>query len=134
FLHVAVADAYGNAQHNGSAYGDVAMSAASDKTFVSVERIVPSEYVRADPLRTTIDGATGVIRAPFGAHPYTAEGFYRPDEDHLRKYIAAGEEWLRNDSRAVLEDYINYFVLEPKDHFDYLDRVGVRTLLSLDEF
>jgi glutaconate CoA-transferase subunit A len=134
FLHVAVADAYGNAQHNGSAYGDVAMSAASDKTFVSVERIVPSEYVRADPLRTTIDGATGVIRAPFGAHPYAAEGFYRPDEDHLRKYIAAGEEWLRNDSRAVLEDYINYFVLEPKDHFDYLDRVGVRTLLSLDEF
>jgi glutaconate CoA-transferase subunit A len=134
FLHVAVADAFGNAQHNGSAYGDVAMAAAAENTFVSVERVVPPEYIRADPLRTTIDGAAGIIRAPFGSHPYAAEGFYRPDEDHIRRYLAAAEEWLRSDSRGGLDDYLNYFVLEPKDHIEYLERVGPRSLFNLDEY
>jgi glutaconate CoA-transferase subunit A len=134
FLHAAISDRYGNVQHNGSAYGDVAISAAAEKTFVSVEQIVSSERIRIEPLRTTIDGATGVVRAPFGAHPYAAEGYYRPDEDHLRKYIAAGEEWLRNDSRAGLDEYLEYYITEPADHIEYLVRVGPRTLFGLNEY
>lgn len=134
FLHAAISDQYGNVQHNGSAYGDVAISAASERTFVSVEQIVSSEQIRVEPLRTTIDGATGIIRAPFGAHPYAAEGYYRPDEDHLRKYIAASEEWLRNGSRAGLDEYLEYYVKEPADPIDYLERVGLRALLALNEY
>jgi hypothetical protein len=41
---------------------------------------------------------------------------------------------LRSDSRGGLDDYLNYFVLEPKDHIEYLERVGPRSLFNLDEY
>ena len=134
FLHVACADAYGNVQHQGTAYGDVAISAASERTFASTERIIPSEQIRAAPWLTTIDGVTGVVRAPFGAHPYSAEGYYRPDENHIRAYIAAAEAWLRDGSRTLLDEYLKYYVLEPEDHIAYLERVGARSLFNLYEY
>ncbi|NKQ56115.1 CoA transferase subunit A [Amycolatopsis sp. K13G38] len=134
FLHVACSDAYGNVQHNGTAYGDVAISAASERTFVSTERIIPSEQIRAAPWLTTIDGVTGVVRAPFGAHPFSAEGYYRPDEQHIRRYIAAAESWLRKDSRDGIDEYLDHYVLGPADHMDYLDRIGARRLFDLYEY
>jgi glutaconate CoA-transferase, subunit A len=134
FLHAAVSDAYGNVQHNGTRYGDVAMYAAADRTFVSVEKIVSPEYIRADPLRTSIPGATGVVRAHFGAHPFSADGYYVPDTEHIARYVSASSAWLKSGDRGPLERYLEEFVFEPKDHAAYLERVGIRRLLSLDEF
>jgi len=134
FLHVARADAFGNLQHNGTAYGDVAISAASAQTFASVEQIIPSEQIRAAPQLTTVDGATGVVRAQFGAHPFSAEGFYRPDEAHIRSYIAAADEWLRTGSRTRLDSYLERYVFGPADHIDYLETIGTRSLFGLYEY
>ncbi len=134
FLHAAVSDSYGNVQHNGTRYGDIAMYAAADKTFVSVEKVVSPEHIRADPLRTSIPGATGIMRAPFGAHPYSADGYYVPDAEHINEYLAAANDWLKTGDRAQLDLYLDGFVLGPKDHAEYLERIGIRKLLSLDEF
>jgi glutaconate CoA-transferase subunit A len=134
FLHAATADIYGNVQHEGSAYGDVAISAASETTVVSVERVMPTERIRAAPHRTTIDGADGIVRSPFGAHPYAAEGSYRPDEAHIREYLAAADDWRRTGSRDRLEQYLDEFVRKPQDHVEYLDRIGLRALLGLNEY
>jgi glutaconate CoA-transferase, subunit A len=134
FVHAAIADAFGNVQHSGTAYGDVAIAAASHSTYASVEKIVSSEQIRSAPAATTIDDANGVIRAPFGAHPFSADGFYRPDEAHLRHYIEAAEDWLKTGSRKSLEQYLNRFVLEPRDHVEYLERIGIRQLVGLNEF
>lgn len=134
FLHAAVSDIYGNVQHNGTRYGDIAMYNASTTTYVSVEKIVSPEQVRTDPLKTSIPGATGVIRAPYGAHPYSADGYYVPDAEHIQKYLAAATTWLKSDDRTAIDAYLEEYIIGPSDHAEYLDRIGIRTLLSLNEY
>ncbi len=46
FLHAAVSDPYGNVQYVGHAYGDRAIYAAADATFVQVEQVVSNEEIR----------------------------------------------------------------------------------------
>ena len=134
FLHAAASDAYGNVQYVGHAYGDRAIYAAADATFVQVERIVSNEEIRSDPLRTVIPGADGVIRARFGAHPYSSPGHYTEDQTHIREYVKAATAWAKDNDLAPLKAYLDHFVLEPEDHVEYLERVGLRRLLSLDEY
>jgi glutaconate CoA-transferase subunit A len=134
FLHAAVSDIYGNVQHNGTRYGDIAMYNASEKTYVSVEKVVSPEQIRADPLRTSIPGATGIIRAQFGSHPYSADGYYVPDAVHIKTYLKAANSWLKTGERAELDAYLDEFISGPADHAAYLERIGFRTLLSLNEF
>lgn len=53
-LHAASGDEFGNIQHSGGAgWLDSAMFRAADRTIVQVERIIPSESVRAQPEATT---------------------------------------------------------------------------------
>ncbi|MFT3797483.1 CoA transferase subunit A [Microbacterium sp.] len=134
FLHAATSDVYGNVQHNGTRYGDISMYNAATKTYVSVEKVVSPERIKADPLKTSIPGATGVIRAPYGAHPYSADGYYVPDAGHINTYLAAATAWLKTGDRAELDAYIAEYITGPADHADYLERIGIRTLLSLNEF
>jgi glutaconate CoA-transferase subunit A len=134
FLHAAVSDIYGNVQHNGTRYGDISMYAAADKTFVTVEKVVSPEHIRADPLRTSIPGASGIIRAQFGSHPYSADGYYVPDAEHINLYLRAANNWLKTGDRAQLDAYLEEFIIGPADHAAYLERVGIRKLLSLNEF
>jgi glutaconate CoA-transferase subunit A len=133
-LHAAVSDHYGNVQHNGHGYGDRAIAAAADRTIVQVEQIVSNERIRANPAATSIPGADVVLRAPFGAHPFSSEGYYPPDIDHIRGYVAAADDWLRTGSREQLDEYLARYALEPADNADYLERVGMRRLISLSEY
>jgi glutaconate CoA-transferase, subunit A len=133
-LHAAISDEFGNVQHNGTGYGDAALHAAADRTFVSVEQVVPPERVRANPALTTIPGAFGVARAQFGAHPFSADGFYRPDGEHINVYLRAATDWLKTGSRGQLDDYLGTHVYEPADHAAYLEVIGIRRLLALHEF
>jgi glutaconate CoA-transferase subunit A len=133
-LHAAHGDEYGNVRHNGTRYGDVAMSAASAETYVSVEQMISSQAIRANPLATSIDRADGIVRAPFGAHPFAAEGFYRPDVEHLRQYLAAATDWLKTGSRSALDEYLHCYIYGAEDNAVYLERIGIRRILSLHEF
>lgn len=134
FLHAATSDIYGNVQYVGHAYGDRAIYAAADLTFVQVEKIVSNEEIRKDPLRTVIPGADGVIRAPFGSHPYASPGCYTEDKAHIREYVKAASVWTKDGDRGPLQAYIERWVLEPNSHIEYLERVGLKALLSLDEY
>lgn len=134
FLHAAVSDVYGNVQYVGHAYGDRAIYAAADATFVQVESIVANEEIRKDPLRTVVPGADGVIRARFGAHPYASPGHYTEDQAHIREYVKAATAWAKDGEFGPLAAYLDRFVREPADHVEYLERIGLRRLLSLDEY
>jgi len=134
FLHAAVSDAYGNVQYVGHGYGDRAIYAAADETYVQVEQVVSNEQIRADPLKTAIPGADGIIRAKFGAHPYSSPGHYVEDKEHIRQYVRAATAWAKSDDYAPLQAYLDEFVTGPKDHAAYLERVGIRQLLSLSEY
>lgn len=134
FVHAAVSDVNGNVQHVGTGFGDRAHFSAADVTVVQVERIVSEEEIMRAPERTSLPGVHGVVRGAFGAHPFASPGFYREDQDHLELYIAAATSWLKTGERDELEKYLDYYVLEPADEVEYLDRVGMRTLLGLAEY
>lgn len=134
FLHAAVSDPYGNVQYVGHGYGDRAMYAAADATFVQVEQVVSNEDIRRDPGRTAIPGADGIIRARFGAHPYSSPGHYTEDQEHIARYVRAATAWAKDDDLGPLKAYLDEFVYGPADHAAYLERVGIRRLLALDEY
>jgi glutaconate CoA-transferase subunit A len=134
FLHAATSDIYGNVQYIGHGFGDRAIYAASDLTFVQVEQIVSNEQIRSDPLRTVVPGADGIIRAQFGSHPYASPGHYTEDKAHIKEYVRAATAWSKDNDLDPLKAYLDRWVFEPKDHIDYLERVGLRMLLSLGEY
>ena len=134
FLHAATSDAYGNVQYIGHGYGDRAIYAAADETYVQVEQVVSNEQIKADPGKTAIPGADGIIRAKFGAHPYSSPGHYIEDKAHIKQYVQAATAWAKSDDFAPLQAYLDEFVTGPKDHAEYLERVGIRNLLSLNEY
>jgi glutaconate CoA-transferase subunit A len=133
-LHAAASDAYGNVQHNGTAYGDRALVAAADYSVVSVEQLVSNQQIKATPSATTVAGADEVIRLPFGAHPFGSDGYYRVDEDHLQEYISAARSWAKSDSRDQLDDYFGRYIRETNDHIEYLEAVGMQSLFNLSEY
>jgi glutaconate CoA-transferase, subunit A len=132
-LHAARSDAFGNVQHEGSGYGDRAIYAAAGITVVSVERLVSVEEIRRNPAATTVPGADAIVRAPFGAHPFSSHGHYPVDVPALQEYVSAARP-LRQGDRGPLERYLERYVYEPETHFDYLERVGLKRLLALSEY
>lgn len=133
-IHAAAADVYGNVQHHGTGFGDRALHLASDRTIVEVERVIPNQEVRKDPLKTSLWEVDAVVRAPFGAHPYSSPGFHVEDREHVREYVAAAQAYTRMGDRGPFRAYLERYVLEPATHADYLERVGIKRLLTLYEY
>jgi glutaconate CoA-transferase subunit A len=133
FLHVSRSDHYGLGQHTGSGFGDRLLHRAAAKTVITTERLVPNETIRANAFETSIPYADGVIRAPWGAHPYSSPGHYLVDETHLNEYLATAAA-ARNGDRAPFEAYLERYVTGPASHVEYLEQIGVRRLIELDEW
>jgi glutaconate CoA-transferase subunit A len=133
-LHAAASDPYGNVQHQGGpGWIDLFLYRAADRVIVQVERIIPNETVRKDPWATTIAAADVIVRAPYGAHPFFSRGFYLQDNSHLQSYLKAATAAQKGDTDA-LNHYLNYFCREPKTLYDYLERIGIKRLLTLHEY
>jgi glutaconate CoA-transferase subunit A len=134
-LHAATADAYGNVQHlGGPGWLDLFLQRAADRTIVQVERVIANEEIRRDPWATTIAGAEAIVRAPYGAHPFYSRGFYIQDNAHLRAYLEAATAAAQQDRPGALAHYLTHYCREPETHGDYLERVGIKRLLSLHEY
>ena len=132
-LHAATADAYGNVQFVGTGYADRLLWRAANRTLVQVERIVSNEEIRRAPERTALL-ADGILRAPFGAHPFSSPGFYLEDRAHITELVDAGRAFARGNDRGPFEAYLDRYVRQPETHVDYLEQVGLRRLLSLNEY
>ena len=132
-IHAARADAYGNVQFVGSGMGDRALHRAAKKTIVTVERIVPNEEIRKDPLATALWNVDAIVRAPYGSHPYQSPGFYLHDEAHLNDYLTAARAAVKGD-RGPFDAYLDRYIFRPANHAEYLQTVGFQRILSLYEF
>jgi glutaconate CoA-transferase, subunit A len=132
FFHVGWADVYGNAQHVGARFGDRVLARAADRVAVCAERLVPNSYIRRNPMMTSIPYADLVVAAPFGSHPYAAHGFYAEDGEHIQAYVAASAAYRKGD-RAAFRGYLDEWVTGPADHDAYLEQVGIRRLLQLEQ-
>lgn len=133
-IYAAQSDAYGNVQHVSTGFGDRAMWRAADKTIAQVERIVPNEEIRKNPLATSLVGVDAVVRAPYGSHPFAGPGYYIEDSDHIREYVAAGNAYAKNGDRKPFEQYLKKYILDPVTHEEYLEVVGIKRLLKLHEY
>jgi glutaconate CoA-transferase subunit A len=132
-LHGDQADAYGNVQIRGTGFGDRAMYRASLVTIVQVERLVTSEAIRLEPGRTVYNRIEGIVHAPFGCHPFGSPGNYREDGAFLRSYVETIRSARERGDRAAVGAWIDENLRAPDEHLDYLERIGVRTLVGLLE-
>jgi glutaconate CoA-transferase subunit A len=60
----------------------------------------------------------------YGAHPTSLYRCYDYDAEHLEMYAS------RNKSESSFAEYLHEYVLEPKSHSDYLERVGGEARLA----
>jgi glutaconate CoA-transferase subunit A len=134
FLYAGYSDPYGNVQHVGTSYGDRALYRAADKTIVFAEKLVSNEAIRKEPLKTSIPMADGIVRSPFGAHPFSSPGFYLVDKEHLREYLAVTRAYTKEGDRKPFEQYLQKYIYEPLNQLEYLELIGIKRLLSLYEF
>jgi glutaconate CoA-transferase subunit A len=96
-VHVNRADAGGNAQFLGpDPYFDDLFAMAAARTFVSAERVVPTENLLDEgsfhTLMLSRMYVTGVIESPRGAHFTACEPDYPRDEEFQRHYVAAAKD------------------------------------------
>ena len=122
-LHMNRADAKGNGQFLGpDLYFDDLFAMAGRKTYMSAEKIIPTEQFLAEgpvhTLRIPRIHVDGVVEAPMGAHFTECPPDYDRDEAFQREYAAAARdpeawdafraEWLELESheayRAKLEE------------------------------
>jgi glutaconate CoA-transferase subunit A len=132
-LHAACADAYGNVQFVGTGYADRLLWRAATRTLVQIERVVSNEEIRRFPERTALL-ASAVLKAPYGAHPFSSPGFYLEDRAHIAEYVEAGRAYARSRDRAPIDAYLARYVDAAPRHVDYLETIGLRRLLTLDEY
>jgi glutaconate CoA-transferase, subunit A len=126
-MHAQACDEYGNAQCWGGSGQERDKAKAADMVIVQADEIVGSEIIQKDPARSTIPGlwVDYVVHAPYGAHPTFSSFNYGVDETHLRLYIA-----MVREGRA--QEYIDKYILGPKDHFAYLELIGgTRRMIEL---
>ena len=120
-------DEYGNAQCWGGTGQERDKAKAADMVIVQADEIVGSEVIQKDPSHTTVPGlwVDYVVHTPYGAHPTFSSNSYAVDEAHLKLYID-----LVKEGRA--QEYLDKYVLGPKDHYEYLELVGgLRRLTEL---
>jgi len=133
-LQAAYSDVYGNVQYVGSSRWDKSFMRAADTVIVQVEKLVPNEDIKKNPELTVIPGASAVVRAPYGAHPFASPGFYIHDEEHIREYVSAANTFLKQGDRRPFEAYLDKYVYGPETHADYLEQIGIKRLISLYEY
>ena len=96
FLHVNVADRLGNTLVTGpDPYFDHLYARAAKQCFVSCERI--EERLNLDAAQARFNTferylVSGVVHAPFGAHPTACPSDYGWDLSHLKRYSASAAE------------------------------------------
>ena len=123
-IHMNRADQGGNGQFLGpDLYMDDLMAMAATKTFLSTEKVIPTEALTAEgtfhTLRISRLMVTGVVEAPNGAHFTECPPDYGRDEAFQKEYAATAsspELWA-----AFQEKY-----LEVANEAEYQQRIGAR--------
>jgi glutaconate CoA-transferase, subunit A len=126
-VHVQRADAQGNAQAWGN-FGVMREAAmAAKKVIVTCEEIVDHEVILSDPNRNVIPGfvVSSVVHEPFGSHPSPTQGYTRRDDNFFFEYHKATR------SREGFEQWLQKWVLEVKDHREFLELLGADRVQSL---
>ena len=134
-LHGVAADRCGNTIMTYPLGGDAFGAwAAKDGVIVSAEKIVSTEYIRRHSHLVRVPSylVLAVCEAPYGGHPggMTCHGLpeseaYFPDYDFVTEVNEASSD------EEKFSKWIQHWILDCKDHNDYLSKVGNERLLYL---
>lgn len=135
-VHGCVADEEGNTIL-ATPYGDDLWGAlASTQVLVTVEKIVPTDFIKKYAALVKIPGniVSAVSPAPFGAHPFSLAN---PGIADFEAY-EADTEFLRDLHKASadsqkLDDFIKEWVIDCATHEEYLDKLGRQRLKMLQK-
>lgn len=96
------------------------LATAAKKTIAVVEELVDEDDVTAGPFGVYVSAVhiDAIVVAPHGAHPTSCRGRYGPDLTHLSEYMEASK------SDDTFEEYVNRYIIEPKDHEAYMKVIG----------
>ncbi|UER53366.1 CoA transferase subunit A [Kineosporiaceae bacterium SCSIO 59966] len=120
-VHAPRCDRFGNVFLDGPVYQDDLILRASRTAIVVTDEIVPDGYAAAGRHKeVTVPSfmVSAVVALPFAAHPTSSAGHYGRDELTLEEYMRSPDDWMAT------------YVQGPRDHHDYLERVGVKRLLG----
>ena len=106
---------------------DLTASRSCKNVIVTVEELVSREYVIQQSHRNVIPRfrTTAIVEAPYGAHPSSCMPLYDNDREHVRMYAQMARD--PNEFRKYLDKYV-YGV---ESHMDYLELVGLGSLIRL---
>lgn len=131
-VHASAADEYGNVlvpwRRLLPQNLDLVMTRGCDTVLVTVERIVSNAVVRRNPDLNQIPAfrTTGLVEAPWGAHPGAMQGYYDVDRSHFREYVEA------SGSSEAFAAYLRRYVTGPGTEAGYLEEVGLASLAALN--
>ncbi|HVN24716.1 MAG TPA: CoA-transferase [Syntrophorhabdales bacterium] len=117
----------GTVRIKGLTFADVEQAKAADAVIVTCEEIVPKSFIRLDPDQNSLPPflIDAIVRVPYGAHPTACRLFYDYDAKHLNMY----RHMARDD--AGFKRYLDEWVLTPRDHEQYLDKIGASGLMTI---
>jgi acyl CoA:acetate/3-ketoacid CoA transferase len=100
---------------------DRLLARAAKKTIAVVEELLePDEVLPArNEVYISPVHIDAVVHAPRGAHPTGYPGKYDVDEPHIKAYMAAAKD------DTSFRQYLDTYIYGPKDHNDYLRKVGL---------
>lgn len=126
-IHAQEVGEQGTVRIRGGAFLDYYAAMAAKLTIVSAERVVPEDSLRDLPQSNTIPAQVvhAVIEVPYGAHPTAVWGFYDNDPWWFKTYLAAAQQ------EDTFQAWVKEWVTEIPDHQQYLEKVGLKRLLSL---
>jgi acyl CoA:acetate/3-ketoacid CoA transferase alpha subunit len=119
-VQVQAADEEGNAWIMGPRWDNSEQVRSSQRTIVITERLVTDETIRQNPERTVIPGlfVSHVVELPFAAHPTSVYQAYDYDSEQIQAYVEATR------TPEAFRAYLDQYVFNVKDHWEYLERVG----------
>lgn len=126
-IHVQQASPDGTCRIIGGEFHDVDIAVAARKVIVTCEELVENEEIRRNPDLNTIPGfcVDAVVHAPFGAHPSQCYGYYDYDNGYMVEYDEASK------TDEGFEAFCQKYVYEAGDHDRYMEKIGLKRLLSL---
>lgn len=101
---------------------DRLLAMAAKKTIAVVEELVEPDRLLPGLHEVYVAAVhiDAVVPAPGGAHPTGCPGRYGIDASHMTAYTAAARE------EGSFQQYLEKYIIAPKDHGDYLATVGFR--------
>ncbi|MDD2389299.1 MAG: CoA transferase subunit A [Desulfobacterales bacterium] len=132
-IHVPAADMHGNAKIFGALCTCPEISQAANHTIMSVEQIIPNEYIRRYPNLTEIPYVTvdAVVEQPFGAYPGACYGSYWFDMPEILAFRKTCDEFRKTGSKDALKAYYDKYVFGCETFDDYLGTRPYDTMKKL---